>query len=68
LPLENKMKESPARAGPSDDGIGLKPDIIGALPAAHFAQRPAPKAIFDRSSMRPKSLDHEDPNLLFKIC
>ena len=59
------MKENPARDGPSDDGIGLNPDIIGAWPAAHFAQGPAPKVFFDRSSLRIKSLVHEDPNWHF---
>ncbi len=41
------MKESAARAGPSDDGIGLNRDIIGAWSAAHFAQGLAPKVFFD---------------------
>jgi hypothetical protein len=57
------MKGRPAKAGANNDGIVLNKDNIGAWLAAHFAQGPAPKAIFDHSSMREKSLAHEDQNL-----
>ena len=65
MPLTNKIKESSGRAGQADDGNRLKKDNIGAWPAAHFGQGPAPKVIFDRSSTRVKRRVYEEPNLHF---